>query len=50
VSFQLVLIEQCLVADESFEMFPVSIDHISEMLSVLMNPNDALGGKVCCWI
>jgi len=31
-------------------MFPASVDHIWETLSVLMNLDDALVGMVCCWI
>jgi hypothetical protein len=31
-------------------MFPASVDHIGEMLSILMNLDDALGGMVHCWI
>jgi len=31
-------------------MFPASVDHIWDMLSVLTNLDDALGGMGYCWI
>jgi len=46
VSFQSVLVGQFLFADQAFNMFPVSVDYIWEMLSVLMNLDDALKGMV----
>jgi hypothetical protein len=46
VSFQSVLVEYFLFADIAFNMFSAIVDDIGEMLSVLMNVNDALGGLV----
>jgi len=50
VSFQSVLVAEFLFADKAFNMFPASVDHIEETLSVLTNLDDGLGGMVCCWI
>ena len=50
VNFQSVLVEYILFADKVFNMFPVGVDHIWEMLSVLINLDDTLGGMVVCWI
>jgi hypothetical protein len=43
-------VEEFRLADIAFNIFPASVDRIWEMLSVLMNLNDTLGGMVCCWI
>jgi len=50
MSFQSVLVAYFLFADKACNMFPASVDHIWEMLCVLTNLDDALGGMVCCWI
>jgi len=50
LSFQSVLVAEFLFADKVFITFPASVDHIWEMLSVLTNLDDALGGMVRCWI
>ena len=50
VSLHSVLIERFVVADTAFDMFLARVDHICEMLSILMNLDDALGGMVCCCI
>ena len=50
VSFQTVLVASFLLADKAFNMFPASVDHSREMLSVLTNLDDASGGMVCGWI
>jgi len=49
-SFQSVLVAKFLFADKAFNMLPAIVDHISEMLSVLTNLDDALEVMVCCRI
>jgi hypothetical protein len=44
VSFQSVLVAEFLFGNTAFNMFPASVAHIWEMVSVLMNLNDTLGG------
>jgi hypothetical protein len=52
IDSRLLVGSRCIIysPDRASHMFPTSVDHLREMLSVLTNLDESLGGMVCCWI